>query len=106
MKKGHLTRRTFLGIATSAGLATALSGGCPPPGKGVIVYRRSGRGCHVSNAAKMHNANHLYATHLAATLNPAHLGDHSKVVEVTISRAWYDKLFANGKLIADLRHDL
>ena len=81
--------------------------GCPlPPSQSVIVYRRSGRGRHVSNAAKKHNANHLYATEQAALQDLAHLGDRSKVVMVTISSDMYAKLFPNGKLTADLRHDL
>ena len=107
MKKGQLTRRTFLGIATSVGLATTFVG-CPTPpqGNGVLVYKRSGRGRHVSNAAKKHNANHLYVTRAAAMLNPAHPGDRSKVVQVMIGRARYDKLFPAGKLTADLRRDL
>ena len=106
MGKKELSRRSFLGLAAaSVGLATTV--GCPrPPKEMVTVYRRSGRGLHVSNAAKKHNANHLYATHLAATLNPAHFGDHSKVVAVAITRDRFDKLFPNGKLIADLRRDL
>lgn len=112
MKKGPLTRRTFLGLATSAGVVTALAG-CPPPppppppeSNGVLVYKRSGRGLRVSNAAKKHNANHLYVTYAAALQNPAHPGDHSKVVQLTINRAQYNRLFTGGSLVADLRHDL
>ena len=81
--------------------------GCPlPQGQSVVVYRRSGRGRHVSNAAKKHNANRLYLTEQTALQNLAHLGDRSKVVLVTISSAMYAKLFPNGKLTADLRHYL
>jgi hypothetical protein len=78
----------------------------PPLGQGVTVYKRSGRGRHVSNAAKKHNANHLYVTELAALQDSAHSGDHSKVVSVSISAAMFTKLFSGGKQIADLRHDL
>lgn len=100
-----MTRREFLGITASLGLMTAV--GCLPfTGQGVIVYRRSGKGRHVSNAAKKHNANRLYLTQQAATLDLPHLGDHSKVVMVTISSVMFLKLFSGGKPIADLRHDL
>ena len=104
MSAWKLTRRAFLGLAASLGVVTVA--GCPPPLHGVVVYRRSGRGGHVSNAAKKHNANHLYATKLAAILYLAHPGDRSKVVQVTISADRYDKLFGDGSLVADLRHDL
>ncbi|MDX9971602.1 MAG: hypothetical protein RBU21_01290 [FCB group bacterium] len=98
-----LTRRTFLGVAVSAAaLATV---GCPRPssGQGVKVYIRSGRGKRVSNAAKSHNHNHLYATRAAALANPAHPGDKSKVVSVVISQARYDRLFAGNRVAVDLR---
>jgi len=104
MSAWQLTRRGFLGLAASLGVVTTV--GCPPALHGVVVHRRSGRRGHVSNAAKKHNANHLYATKLAATLHLAHPGDRSKVVQVTISADRYDKLFGNGSLVADLRHDL
>ena len=60
----------------------------------------------MSNAAKKHNANRLYATKEAATRDLAHPGDRSKVVKVTISSTMYAKLFSGGKLTADLRHGL
>ncbi len=103
MKNLRLARRTFLATATAAG-AAALSG-CPPGDqRSVVVYRRSGRGRHVSNAAKKHNANHVYADALVAALDKAHPGDNSKVVPITVSRAEYNRLFGNGGFIADLRH--
>ena len=71
---------------------------------GVLAFRRSGRGRHVSNAAKKHNANRLYATREAALADPAHPGDKSKVVQVVISRSRHNALFADGTPIADLRH--
>lgn len=105
MAKEMVSRRTFLGIASSVGVVTLT--GCPLLCKqGVIVYRRSGRGLHVSNAAKKHNANHLYATQEAALADLAHPGDRSKVVAVTINRDVYKRLFPEGVLTADLRHDL
>jgi hypothetical protein len=106
MGKQALTRRAFLGVSASA---TALMvTGCPMnnQGQGVVVYRRSGRGRRVSNAAKKHNANRLYKNLLAATLDTPHPGDNSKVVKITINRATYDRLFAGGRTVADLRHDL
>jgi len=105
ISSGKLTRRAFLSLTASLGLLTLW--GCSPfLNKGVIVYRRTGKGYHVSNAAKKHNANHLYATIQSAAQDLAHPGDRSKVVMVTISYAMYEKLFPNGKLVADLRHDL
>ena len=108
MNTWKLTRRNFLSFTASLGFAMLV--GCsvtpPPLGQGVTVYKRSGRGRHVSNAAKKHNANHLYTTKEAATLDLAHLGDRSKVVSVTISTAMFTKLFSGGKLISDLRHVL
>lgn len=105
MVKNTVSRRTFLGIASSVGVATMT--GCPLfRNQGVIVYRRSGRGLHVSNAAKKHNANHLYATQEAALADPAHPGDRSKVVAVTINRDTYRRLFPEGVVAADLRQNL
>ena len=105
MNSWKLTRRAFLNLTASLGLMTLV--GCSlPPGQYVIVYRRSGRGRHISNAAKKHNANHLYATKQAALQGFAHPGDRSKIVMVTISSDMYAKLFPYGKLTADLRHDL
>lgn len=105
VRKRNVTRRAFLGIMAGLGVATSV--GCPPrTSKGVIAYKRSGRGLHVSQAAKKHNANHLYATFAAALSDVPHPGDHSKVVSVVISRCLRNKLFPNGKLVADLRHDL
>ncbi|MCC6698402.1 MAG: hypothetical protein IT365_22445 [Candidatus Hydrogenedentes bacterium] len=103
MAKRTLTRRTFLGFAGALSMLPLL--GCPlrPPGKGVVVFRRSGSGRHLSNAALKHAANHLYKTRLAAFLDRAHPGDKAKVVQVTISRDLYDQLFRFGRADADLR---
>jgi len=73
---------------------------------GIKAFKRSGRKLHASNAANSHNANHVYPTRQAALADPAHPGDRSKVVEITVNRDLFEKLFANGKLSADLRHDL
>jgi hypothetical protein len=105
MNAWKMTRRTFLGLTASVGLM-AFFGCTLPPSQSAVVYRRSGRGRHVSNAAKKHNANRLYATMEAAALDMPHAGDRSKIVSVTISYAMYAKLFSGGKSIADLRRDL
>lgn len=101
----EITRRAFLGFSISVG-CMAFFGCVLPPGQSVVVYRRSGRGRHVSNAAKKHNANHLYATEQAALLDVPHPGDRSKVVPVTISSKMYKRLFSFNKQIADMRRDL
>ena len=72
-------------------------------GGGAIAYRRSGRGRRISNAAKKHNANRLYATAAAANRDRPHAGDNSKVVAVTIPQSKFDRLFAGGRKSADLR---
>ena len=90
MAKNDLTRRSFLGVAASA--AAIATVGCPRrPKQGATAYMRSGRGLRVSNAAKLHNHNFLYATRAAASTNPAHLGDKSKVVSVVISQARHQR---------------
>ncbi len=104
MSLQEYTRRTFLSLMALGTLA--LNAGCPRPRKVVRVFKRSGRGRHVSNAAKKHNANHLYRTLEAALGDPAHPGDKSKVVMVEINRTMFNKLFPGNKQIADLRHDL
>ena len=105
MAKSRVSRRVFLGVVTSAGIMTFT--GCREPIKNArVAYRRSGRGIHVSNAAKRHNANRLYATYEAALADSPHPGDHSRIVMVNVNGATYDKLFPKGKVIADLRRDL
>lgn len=107
MSVRQVTRRAFVSLACSVGLGALV--GCPRPrprGKGVVVFKRSGRGLHVSNAAKKHNANHLYRTKTAALNDPAHPGDNSTVVEVTINRTVFNTIFRMGRTSADLRHVL
>ena len=103
----QFTRRTFIQLSALAGL-TKLFGcsGMEPVaggGGGAIAYRRSGRGRRISNAAKKHNANRLYATAAAAKRDQPHAGDKSKVVAVTIPQRKFDRLFAGGRKSADLR---
>jgi hypothetical protein len=107
MSSWKLTRRAFLSLSASMGLLTISGWGCSRIlNRGTTAYRRTGKGRHVSNAAKKHNANHLYANKRVAAQDIAHPGDRSKVVKITISRAMHRKLFPVGKLVADLRHDL
>lgn len=105
MSVRQVTRRTFVSVVCAVGLGALV--GCPRPrrrGNGVVVFRRSGRGLHVSNAAKKHNANHLYRTMTAALNDAPHPGDNSKVVEVTISRPFFNQIFGLTRTSADLRH--
>lgn len=99
----RLTRRGFLSVAAALGLTFTTA--CPPPSPSgsVQVFRRSGRGRHVSNAAKKHNANRYYRTMQAALGDAPHPGDNSKVVTVTVSRRFFNDLFPGSRQIADLR---
>ena len=96
-------------MSAAAAVGVSATMGCPrrvPTVNGVKVFKRSARGIHVSNAAKSNNANKFYRTMLAAKRGRAHKGDNSYVVELIINKSMFNKLFANGKLVADLRHDL
>jgi hypothetical protein len=106
MAKSTITRRAFMGFAAAVSFLPIL--GCPRPRRtnGVKVFRRSLKGMHGSNAAKKHAANHFYKTRLACALDRAHPGDNANVVEVTISRAFYDRIFRFGGTSADLRQVL
>jgi hypothetical protein len=108
MGTSKLTRRHVLKAGAAAGLVavTGCVKGMLPLFGGVVVYKRSGRGLRISNAAKKNNANKLYATMAAAMNDPAHPGDISKVVPITIPAALAAQLFPLGKVQADLRHDL
>ena len=129
----ELTRRTFCCIAGAGGVAVIAGcvdmgdmtgdGGGPGPGpmpddgggdvsnaddtmasgNGVVAFGRAGGGRRISNAAKKHNANRLYATSEAALGDPAHPGDNSKVVSVVISRERFDSFFGHGRTVVDLR---
>lgn len=105
MSLHELSRRAFLSLAAVTGVMATT--GCPRRnGNGVKAFKRSGRGRHVSNAAKKHNANRLYATEAAALADLPHPGDKSVVVSLIIPRKLHDKLFPGHKKVADLRHDL
>jgi hypothetical protein len=68
------------------------------------IYRLSGRGRRVSNAARAHNANMRFATANAASKHPAHIGDRSKVVAEFVSIEDYQRLFVDRRThVVDLR---
>jgi hypothetical protein len=99
---GSVTRRAFLHLTAAATLASSV--GCPRPiRRSVRVFKRSGRGRHVSQAAKKHNANRLYRTESAASADAPHPGDNSKVVAIEISRDRFDELFGPNDTVVDLR---
>jgi hypothetical protein len=101
-----LTRRTFL-AATGVGAAVVLAGCGGSGGADVThetIFALSGRGRRISNAAKAHNANLRFTSPLVALANRAHPGDTSKVVQLDVSRAEFNRLFGAGNVIADLRH--
>jgi hypothetical protein len=74
--------------------------------KSAIAFKRSGKGRHVSNAAKKHNANRVYATACAATRDAPHPGDKSKVVPISMSWDTYNNLFRHGRQVFDYRRDV
>lgn len=105
----RFTRRQFMQTTATAAAGAITAGtlaGCPPSPTSKIVFKRSGHGRRVSNAAKKHNANKLYRTFEAASEDAPHPGDHSKVVQLTISATLYNQLFGNGRVVADLRRHL
>ena len=112
MAKMDVSRRGFLQVFAATGLAQLVGCGTglmvqdPTGGSrgGVVVFKRSGRGMRISNAAKAHNANHLYATAEAAAADLAHPGDRSRVVSVVVSQRRFDELFPGGLQQVDLRH--
>jgi hypothetical protein len=106
----QLDRREFLVIGGSVAVAawagiqphvTRAVGGSPPLH---VIYRLSLRGRRGSRAAKLHNANKRFATAAAADLHRAHAGDHSRIVQLTVSDATFRRLFPSANsLVADLR---
>lgn len=109
-----MDRRAFLGLLGAVGftasfdwatLAGRASGRTLAVG-GATAWRRSGKGRHVSRAAKGHNANHVYATFEAAASDLPHPGDKSYPVPIVISASLYQAFFGDGRQSVDLRHDL
>jgi hypothetical protein len=111
---GQLTRREFLiiGGTVAAGTLTAGPFAAVPaqqapqglPGGVRTAFKLSVRGRRGSNAAKLHNANWVFATFEAADQHRAHPGDHSRVVEIPVSADEFDRLFTSrNRDMADLR---
>ncbi|MDJ0522278.1 MAG: hypothetical protein QNJ90_09415 [Planctomycetota bacterium] len=106
----RLSRRDVLfaaGATAALSLAGCGGGGGDPVAQQTgpqIVYKLSGRGRRISNAAKSHNANKLFVSQAAADANRAHPGDRSRIVELPVSPARWEQLFGGGFQIADLRH--
>ena len=106
----RLTRREFLAVAgalAAAALAPRAARGAAAP-QGVpaprTIFRLSVRGRRGSKAAKLHNANMLFATQSAADQHRAHPGDVSRIVTIVVSADEFDRLFTSrGSEIADLR---
>jgi len=105
---GNFTRREFLKLSSAAVALMFIS--CDDSGSGSgsngtrEVFKLSLRGRRGSNAAKSHNANHLYRTFEAADADRTHPGDNSRIVTVDLSRERFNELFDNGNTdVADLR---
>jgi hypothetical protein len=110
-----MSRREFivLGGTAAAVLALLPLSGCgggssntssTSNDQSLYVYRLSSRGKRTSQAAKKHNANKLFATWDAAESNRAHPGDRSRIVQVNISPARYERLFLKpNRDLVDLR---
>ena len=115
MQRGKLvrktTRRQFLAVTgvfvagAMAGCGGGGGGGGSKQGQATTrtVFRLSGRGRRISKAAKVHNANFLFATQRTADKHRAHPGDNSRIVPLVISSVEFDKLFKKKKVV-DLRH--
>ena len=105
----RLSRRDVLFAAGATAALTLVGcggGGSTPAAQQAgpqIVFKLSGRGRRVSNAAKSHNANKLFASAEAAQAGRAHPGDRSKVVQLVVSPARWQQLFGTGLQVADLR---
>ena len=105
-----LSRRSFLAAGGALAAALALTG-CGGGGGGgarsggtTQIFALSGRGRRISNAAKKNNANKRFRFAWVAASELAHPGDSSYVVPLTVSAAELDRLFGDGRLVADLRH--
>jgi hypothetical protein len=105
-----LKRREFLVMGGTVAFA-ALSGTLPRSSRAVpgsaqnhVIFRLSLRGRRGSQAAKLHNANMLFASAAAADLHRAHPGDRSRIVQLTVDDARFMRLFPlPGDTVADLR---
>ncbi len=104
-----LTRRTFMAAtgATVGAIALVGCGGGSTPTATPIdtskAWRLSGARRRISNAAKSHNANKVFATPLAAHVGRAHPGDTSKIVPMDVNPNTWLKHFGAGDPCVDLR---
>jgi len=106
----RLSRREFLVIGGSVAVA-ALAGPLSRASRagvgsaqGHVIFRLSSRGQRGSRAAKLHNANMRFVTAAAADIHRAHPGDHSRIVQLTINDATFQRLFPSPNIeVADLR---
>lgn len=106
MRKSDITRREFLilsGAVTTAALFTVRCDSGGNTGGDATAFKLSLRGRRGSNAAKIHNANFLFATTEAADSNRAHPGDNSRIVPVSIGRERFNQLFKGNTVAVDLR---
>ncbi len=111
MAKYTITRRDFIKLSSAVAAVAFVGVSCDggdgnqsTPEGTVLAYRLSLRGRRGSNAAKIHNANHLFLTPQAADQNRAHPGDNSRIVSIELSEAKFNELFQNGALgVVDLR---
>ena len=111
MAKYTITRRDFIRLSGSAAAIAFVGISCDgsdgnqtSPDGTVLVYRLSLRGRRGSNAAKKHNANHLFLTPEAADQNRAHPGDNSRIVSIELSMDKFNELFEGGTIeVVDLR---
>ncbi|MCL5270214.1 MAG: hypothetical protein M1457_06630 [bacterium] len=111
MSQPLIKRRDFLrigGVAALGAVPLAKAGADilrDVPTGPQVAYRLSVRGRRGSRAAKLHNANHIFATQEAADAHRAHYRDRSRIVAVTVSAQEYIRLFGGGLKVRDLRQD-
>jgi hypothetical protein len=93
-----------MAVAAFVGTQPRSSRAIPNAAPNHVIYRLSLRGKRGSKAAKLHNANMRFATATAADTHRAHPGDHSRIVQLTVNDATFQRLFpsANSE-VADLR---
>jgi hypothetical protein len=108
MPRGPFSRRAFLAASGALALAAVVLPGCGSGGGGgsdgpVTIFKLSGRGRRVSNAAKNNAANKRFRTLAAANQGRAHPGDTCRIVPLVVSQAEFQRLFGAGNDAVDLR---
>jgi len=108
MAGAGLTRRGMLAATGAVGIGLLVgcggSGGQAPPLSGsTLLFKRSVRSKRASRAAKLHAANRVYATALAAASDPAHPGDNADVVRIDTTRETWRMYFGSGAQVYDYR---